>query len=193
MRVLVIGGGKVALRKCIHFDGADITVIAENIIPEIESIAGSVIKKRTSSSEVSELMKGFDITVAATDDPVLNSEIRDEALRRDLYINSAHGGGNVVIPSVLRRNGYLVSVSSAGKLPAFPPYLVEELNTFLDGRFDIMFDILYESRKMCAGKGTQPQRADFLRRVSHDPEIDKYARAGDLASAVERARTLWVQ
>ena len=192
LRVLVIGGGPVALRKCMHFEGSDITVVSEEAVPGIEAAAGSVIKKKTTAQEISGMMDGFDIIVAATDDAAMNAEIRDEAVRRGLGVNSAHGGGNVVIPSVLKRKGYTVSVSTEGKLPAFPPFLVRELDAFLDGRFDAMFSVLAESRRMCAGKGTQKERSDFLKRVACDPEVDRLVKTGDTASALERVKTLGV-
>lgn len=192
MGVLVIGGGMVALRKCMHFKGADITLISEEIVPGIEDAAGNVIKKKVTAAEIKGLMSGYDIIIAATNDAAVNSEIRDEALRRGLYVNSAHGGGKLLIPSVLRRDRYTVSVSSEGTLPAFPPYVVEELETFLDERFDVMFDVLAESRKMCAGKGTQAERAEFLRKVAHDPEVRAFATAGDKESALGRAKALGV-
>jgi len=192
LKVLVVGGGKVALRKCIHFEGAKITVIAEETVPGIEDVAASVIRKRTTSSEIREMMDEFDIVVAATDDMNLNSEIKDEALRLGLFVNSAHGGGNITMPSTLRKENYTVSVSTEGRLPAFPPYVVKELETFLDGRFDAMFDVLFESRKMCAGKGTQAERAEFLRGVSLDPEVGRLVKAKDVASAMERVRTMGV-
>ncbi|MCL2149315.1 MAG: hypothetical protein FWH47_08275, partial [Methanomassiliicoccaceae archaeon] len=175
MRVLVVGGGRVALRKCMHFKGAELTVVSEEVMPEVERAAGSVVRKRTTPSEVYGMMEGFDVIVAATDDAAMNGEIRDEAIRRGIYVNSAHGGGNMVIPSVLRRERYTVSVSSEGKLPAFPPYVVEELDSFLDKRFDVMFDVLYELRGECAGKGTQAERSAFLRRAARDPEVNRLA------------------
>ena len=191
LNILVVGGGNVALRKCTHFEGAKITVVSEETVPGIESVATSVIRKKTSSSEICGMMDGFDIIVAATSDETMNSEIRAEALRCGLYVNSAHGGGNILIPSMLRKERYTVTVSTEGRrLPAFPPYVIRELEPFLDGRFDAMFDVLFEARKMCAGKGTQAERAEFLRRVTRDPEVERLVRAMDVASAVERVKTM---
>lgn len=192
LSVLIIGGGRVALRKCMHFKGARITVVAEETVPGIDAAADTVIRKRTAPSEVYDMMDGFDIIVAATNDAGMNSEIKDEAIRRGLYVNSAHGGGNVVIPSVLKKERYSVSVSTEGRLPVFPPFVVEELETFLDDRFDLMYDVLAELRKMCAGKGTQPERSEFLRKAARDPEVNRLVKAGDTASALERAKTLGV-
>jgi len=192
LKVLVVGGGPVALRKCMHFEGADITVIAEKTLPEIERVAKEVIKKRTTATEISGMMKDFDITVAATDDMELNSRISDHGLNKGLYVNSAHGGGNILIPSVLDREKYTITVSTNGKLPAFPPFVVEELDSLMDGRFDAMYDILFEARAMCAGKGTQKERSEFLRKVSHDPDVKRSAIKGDVSSAMRRVKELGV-
>ncbi|MDR0791038.1 MAG: bifunctional precorrin-2 dehydrogenase/sirohydrochlorin ferrochelatase [Methanomassiliicoccaceae archaeon] len=192
LRVLVIGGGKVALRKCTHFAGADITAVSESFLPELEGLSKTMIRKRITSQEVQEMLKEFDLIVAATDDAHLNAEIKDEALRQGLYVNSAHGGGNVVIPSVLKRDGYTVAVSTEGRLPAFPPFVVNELESFLDEGFDNMFAVLSESRNICAGKGTQPERSEFLRRVVNDQEVRRLARSGNVKGAMERAKELGV-
>ena len=192
LRILIIGGGPVALRKCMHFAGADITVISENIVPEMEDIPLSLIKKKVTSFDIFIIMKYFDIIVAATNDATLNSKIRDEALRRNLYVNSAHGGGNLVIPSVLRRKGYIVSVSSEGRLPAFPPFVVDELDEFLDKKFDDMFYVLSEARKLCTGKSIQTERSEYLRKVARDPEIRRLIELGDLPSAVKKASELGI-
>ena len=192
LKVLVVGGGPVALRKCRHFEGAIITVVAEKTTPEIESIAKDVIRKRTTASEICGMMGDFDITVAATDDKDLNQKIRDHALRMGLYVNSAHGGGNILIPSVLDRGRYMVTVSSNGKLPAFPPFVVEELDPLLDGRFDAMYDILFEARAICSQKGTQKERSEFLKRVARDPEVKGHAIKRDISSAMRRVNELGV-
>jgi siroheme synthase-like protein len=192
LKVLVIGGGKVALRKCMHFAGADITVVSETFLEEIEGLSKIMIRKRITPQEVYGMLKDFDIIVTATNDAALNAEIKDEALRLGLYVNSAHGGGNVVIPSVLKRSGYVVSVSTEGRLPAFPPFVVEELETFLDEGFDNMFSVLSESRNICAGKGTQPERSEYLKRVAHDPDVRRLARSGKVTEAIEKAKELGV-
>jgi siroheme synthase-like protein len=192
LKVLVIGGGKVALRKCIHFAGADITAVSETFLTEMEDLSKVLIRKKITPQEVYGMLKDFDIVVTATNDVSLNAEIRDEALRSGLYVNSAHGGGNIVIPSVLKRDGYVVSVSTEGRLPAFPPFVIGELESFLDEGFDNMFTVLLESRNICAGKGTQPERSDFLRRVANDPDVRMLARSGNVGDAIERAKQLGV-
>ena len=188
MHVTVFGGGPVALRKCKHFEGADITVVALEVIPGIkEAVSEIVISK---AEDAMYLISRSDIVVAATSDKELNDKIKDAALLRGKHVNSAHGGGDILIPSVLKRKGYAVAVSSLGTVPAFPPYVVEELEAFLGEKFDLMFDVISLIRDECRNMWTQPMRSKFLRNVLHDPSVLSYVNEGKKGLAIERAKRM---
>ena len=187
LKIIVFGGGNVALRKCRYFEGSDITVMAKEILPELESIVSKTIAGAI-PDDLKGLIEPYDLVMAATDNKELNCRIRDQALSMGVYVNSAHGGGNVLIPSVLEREGYTVAVSSKGKVPAFPPYVVEELDSFLDGRFDRMFDLMAEMRGLTMKNiPTQPARKEFLQSVINDPEIRKAVAEDRMGDAREMA------
>ena len=102
--------------------------------------------------------------------------------------NSAHGGGDVLIPSVLRRPGYTVTVSSEGRVPAFPPYVIRQLDAFLDPSYDGMVDLLVHLRSIIRDRiPTQPGRAEYLARVLDDEDIWHMLRSGDSEGARIRA------
>lgn len=187
LKIIVFGGGNVALRKCRYFEGSDITVMAKEILPELESIVSKTIVGAI-PDDLKGLIEPYDLVMAATDNKELNCRIRDQALSMGVYVNSAHGGGNVLIPSVLEREGYSVAVSSKGKVPAFPPYVVEELDSFLDERFDRMFDLMAEMRGLAMKNiPTQPARKEFLQSVINDPEIRKAVAEDRMGDAREMA------
>ena len=187
LKIIVFGGGNVALRKCRYFEGSEITVMAKEILPELESIVSKTIVGAI-PDDLKGLIEPYDLVMAATDNKELNCRIRDQALSMGVYVNSAHGGGNVLIPSVLEREGYSVAVSSKGKVPAFPPYVVEELDSFLDERFDRMFDLMAEMRGLAMKNiPTQPARKEFLQSVINDPEIRKAVAEDRMGDAREMA------
>ena len=188
MHVTVFGGGPVALRKCRHFEGADITVVSLEFIPEIKEMASEIVISK--AEDAMYLIPRSDIVIAATNDKELNDKIRDAALLKGKHVNSAHGGGDVLIPSVLNRDGYTVAVSSLGTMPAFPPYVVEELDRFLDEKFDLMLEVITEVRNACRNMWTQPMRSRFLRNVLHDPLVFSCVKEGKKSAAVERARSM---
>ena len=171
-RVVVFGGGKVALRKCLHFEGFHIKVIAKDILPELRAIADEVVEAEIDPDSASQYMEGADIVIAATSVHSLNDSIRDVSLSKGIMTNSAHGGGDVLIPSVLKRPGYSVTVSSEGRVPAFPPYVIKALDGFLDPSYDSMLDLLMRIRPVIRDKiPTQPERAKFLADVLDDQEV----------------------
>ena len=159
-KVVVFGGGAVALRKCRHFEGFRIKVVAPDILPELRELADEVAEDTVDPSTAERYMEGADIVVAATSNHALNDSIRDLSLSKGIMTNSAHGGGDVLIPSVLERTNYTVTVSSGGRVPAFPPYVVEKLDGFLDPSYDAMMGILMRIRPVIRERiSDQPGRA----------------------------------
>lgn len=170
--VVVFGGGRVALRKCLHFEGFRIRVVSPEVLPELESIAEEVVREAVDPQTAGDFMDGADIVVAATASHELNDAIRDVSMTKGIMTNSAHGGGDVLIPSTLRRDGYTVTVSSEGRVPAFPPYVISRIDEFLDPSYDSMLELLVRLRKVIRDRiPTQPGRAEFLAGVLADEGI----------------------
>ena len=177
--VTVFGGGKVALRKCRHFEGFRIRVVSPEVLPELEGIAEEVVRVAVDPETAGTYMDGSDIVVAA---------IRDVSMSRGIMTNSAHGGGDVLIPSTLHRDGFTVTVSSEGRVPAFPPYVIERIDELLDPSYDSMLELLMELRKVIRDRiPTQPERAAYLASVLADDGIWGMLREGDRQGAYERA------
>ena len=186
--VTVFGGGRVALRKCRHFDGFRIRVVSEEVMPELRGLAEEILIDSIDRDNVLRYVEGSDIVVAATSDHALNDMIRDTAMSRGIMTNSAHGGGDVLIPSTLHRDGFTVTVSSEGRVPAFPPYVIERIDEFLDPSYDSMLELLVELRKVIRDRiPTQPGRAKFLADVLADEGIWGMLRDGDADGAYEAA------
>jgi siroheme synthase-like protein len=182
--VTVFGGGNVALRKIRHFDGFRIRVVSLKVLPEVEDEADEVILCEIAPATVRKYLEGAFIAVAATDSKQINAMIRDTAMEQGVLVNSAHGGGDVLIPSVIRRRNYSVCISSEGRVPAFPPYVAEVLDPVLDESFDSMMDVMSHVRPLVMGSiPEQRDRAEVLRRILHDDGIWERLRAGDVESA----------
>ncbi len=178
-RIVVFGGGKVALRKCMHFEGFHITVVSIEVLPELREIADEVIEAKVEPDTAAEYMEGADIVIAATSVHELNDSIRDISLSKGIMTNSAHGGGDVLIPSVLKRPGYSVTVSSEGRVPAFPPYVIRALDDFLDPSYDAMLDLLMRVRPVIRDRiATQPERARFLADILDNKDVWALLREG---------------
>ena len=182
--VTVFGGGRVALRKCRHFDGFRIRVVSEEVMPELRELAEEVVIDSIDRDNVLRYVEGSDIVVAATSDHALNDMIRDTAMSLGIMTNSAHGGGDVLIPSTLHRDGWTVCVSSEGRVPAFPPYVIERIDEMLDPSYDAMLALLVDLRTVIRERiPTQPGRAEFLAGVLADEDVWNLLRDGRVGEA----------
>ena len=173
----VFGGGRVALRKIKHFDGFRIRVVAREVLPEVRELADEVVLCDITTETVREQAQGAFIAMASTDSKQLNAMIRDEAMGMGVLVNSAHGGGDVLIPSTRRRKG-----------PAFPPYVAELIEPVLDESLDGMMELLIRIRPVVMDSiPLQKDRAKALYDVLHDEEVWDAIRSGDRGSAYEVA------
>lgn len=186
--VVVFGGGPVALRKCRHFEGFRIRVVAPDVMDELRDLAEEVVPEAVDPESAGRYMDDADIVVAATSSHELNDSIRDLSMSKGIMTNSAHGGGDVLIPSTLHRDGFTVTVSSEGRVPAFPPYVISKIDGFLDPSYDSMLSLLVRLRAYIRDRiPTQPGRAEFLAGVLADDGIWALLEAGDEDAAFEAA------
>ncbi|WP_410070079.1 precorrin-2 dehydrogenase/sirohydrochlorin ferrochelatase family protein, partial [Anaerostipes sp.] len=86
-KCLVIGGGRIALRKIevLKDFEADVTVIAPEMIPQIRQIDKI---RRIFRTFMEEDFKEAELVVAATNDPKVNSEISKICMQRKIPVNA---------------------------------------------------------------------------------------------------------
>lgn len=190
-QIVVFGGGKVALRKIGHFKGFRIKVVSKEVLPEVRDAADEVIITDISENSIKENIEGAFIAVAATSDKAINAMIRDTAMAEGIMANSAHGGGDVLIPSVLNKRNFTVTVSTSGTVPAFPPYVVRKIDGLLDDSYDLMMDMLIELRPVIKEKvKTQPERAKLLADILDNQSIWNMLSSGKTEEAIKEAKRM---
>lgn len=184
--VTVFGGGVVALRKCLHFKGFRIKVVSESFLPQLRDMADECIEIILNEENCGGYMDGAFLIIAATGSKKLNRKILEKARDRGILTNSSHGGGDLLIPSVLRREGFAVAVSSEGRVPVFSPYVISKINQALDPAYDGMLRLLSRVRpKIMDGIGSQAERAEILSNIINNEEIWNLLRSGNEGGAYE--------
>lgn len=110
-RVLVVGGGAVAVRRVrtLLEAGADVVVVA----PEVDAAmppSGARIELRAFRSDD---LDGAWLVLACTDDPAVNAAVAASAAERSIFCvrADAAAGGTARVPAVLRREGMTVAVN----------------------------------------------------------------------------------
>jgi siroheme synthase-like protein len=130
--VLLVGGGAVALEKIDELvrAGAVVTVVAPEVRDEVAALAAEVRRRPFEPGDTA----GFRLVVAATGDRAVAGQVFDEAEGAGIWVNSADDPARCTftLPSRLRHDDLLVTVSTDGASPAFATWLRDEIDAWLE-------------------------------------------------------------
>jgi len=134
-RVLVVGGGPVAASKidALLAAGADVTVVAPDMRPEIERASVTRWRREFSPDDLA----GIWLVVAAATPPV-NREVATAADSRGVFVNAVDDPPNAsaYLGGVVRRGGVTLAISTEGHAPALAGLLREALDAVLPPDLD---------------------------------------------------------
>ena len=147
---VVIGGGEVALRKIrgLLAAGAKVKVIAPEICAGVEELfqRGEISLTRENFSE--EILGDELILIAATDNAEVNQRAATAATARKILVNVVNAaGGNFNVPSTIRRDELLLTISTGGQSPAFSKFVRQMLEAELGDDFAAGLKIISQRRR----------------------------------------------
>ncbi|HEU4718864.1 MAG TPA: TSUP family transporter [Bacteroidia bacterium] len=171
LRLLIIGGGNVALEKLnavlSNSPATNVTLIAPEIRHEILELAkefSSVIifEREVSPQDFDEA----DIVFIAVNDFVLAEELVIEAHRRNLLVNVADTPGfcDFYLGSIVQKGDLKIAVSTNGKSPTFSKRMKEVLNDSIPDETQVTIAHLHELRKHL--KGNFREKVEALNRAT---------------------------
>lgn len=145
-RVVVVGGGPVAASKlgALLEAGADVTVVAPAVVPEIEQRAVTVVRRPFEESD----LDGAWWVVAAAPAEV-NRRVRAAADERRVFVNAVDDPAHATayLGGVVRRHGVTIAISTDGRAPALAGLLREALDGWLPARLDEWLSASDEARR----------------------------------------------
>ena len=129
--VLVVGGGRIALRKVKTLlpTGARITVVAPQFDPEFSEIPSLVLKNRP--YEPLDL-RGIFMVFICTDQPAVNAQVSNDARARRILVNNAcdYLDGDFIVPARMDfGENIAVTVSTQGRAPSLAKKLKQKIQT----------------------------------------------------------------
>lgn len=136
---LVIGGGKVGLRKIrtLLACGALVTVISPEVVEGIGVLAieGTITLHRR-SYRAGDLDGAF-LVFAVTDNRLIQDQVAEEALARGVLLNIGDNPKrcDFHVPAQIRRGELLLTVSTGGASPALAKLIREQLEEQLSGEY----------------------------------------------------------
>ena len=146
-RVLLVGAGPVASGKLCGLlaAGADITVVAPDVLPEVASTPGIELRRRPFAVE--DLDGVFYVVAAAP--PEVNRQVADAAHARGLFVNAVDdiASASAYAGAVVRRAGMTIAISTDGEAPALAGLVREALEQLLPDDLDSWMDCAREARQ----------------------------------------------
>src|SRR3954470_3115914 len=129
--VLVVGAGKVALRKTqgLLEAGARVTVVAPESLPDFDHLPLRLIRRCFRPAD----LDGVLLVFAATDDRRVNHRIRLAAQRRGILANIADSAADCdfIVPARVQRGDVQIAISTGGKSPRLSAELRRKLDEIL--------------------------------------------------------------
>ncbi len=174
-KVILVGGGNVAKAKLAALveAGADVTVVAPEIHPEIERTGVSILRRPFESVD----LDGAWFVVAAAP-PAVNRLVGQAADERRLFVNAVDDPANATayLGGVLRRAGVTVAVSTDGRAPALAGLLREALDALLPSDLDAWLEAAEDLRRNWKASGVpieqrRPQLLEALIRL-YEPRVE---------------------
>jgi precorrin-2 dehydrogenase/sirohydrochlorin ferrochelatase len=174
-RTVVIGGGKVATRKAqaLLDAGASITAISPDFSIEFQTLAASsaLVAMLRRSYQPGDLQDAF-LVIAATDDPLVNQAVWDEAREQSCLVNVVDdpGHSNFILPAVVERGELKIAITTGGASPALARRLREQLEAQIGPEYAGLVQLLAELRPELHkrfGPG-EPRRQAALHLVDSD-------------------------
>ena len=135
-KILVVGGGKIALRRIrtlLDFTET-VTVVAPQLLPELlelESEGKLTVLRR---AYVSTDPEGAALVLAATGDEEVNGKVRADCKRLGIPVNdsSDRQRSDFYFPGIARKGGYVAGVTASGEDHAGAKKLTEAIRELLE-------------------------------------------------------------
>jgi uroporphyrin-III C-methyltransferase/precorrin-2 dehydrogenase/sirohydrochlorin ferrochelatase len=138
-RVLVIGGGEVALRKArlLAEAGGCLRVVSPQAVSELRELVeqgdGELMLRAYQPTDLQDVA----LVIAATDDEPLNAQISRQAQRLGIPVNVVDAPAlcSVIFPAIVDRSPLIVAVSSGGDAPVLARLIRAKIETWIPATY----------------------------------------------------------
>lgn len=149
-KVLVVGGGDVALRKVslLARTGAAITVVAPEVAPEVLQLAAAGKLALSMREFLPADLDGSRLVIVATSRRAINRWIANLCEARAIPVNVVDDrqASRFIMPAIIDRDPVLVAISTGGTSPVLARRLRERLEAFIPQSFGQLASWLRELR-----------------------------------------------
>lgn len=185
-RCIVVGGGKVALRKVkvLLEHGAMVEVVSPTLCPELSQLAKAKIISVLSKDYEPGDLKGAFVAIAATAESNANKRIANEAKHQKILVNIVDNleQSDFIVPSCFHRGDLTIAVSTAGRSPALARRVRTRLEQNFGEEYTSLTSLSGEVRSELKKKAVIVSGDDWQRALDLDLLIE-LLRTGQLGKA----------
>ena len=175
---LVVGGGNVAARKVegLVKAGANVTVLAPEVHPTIESV--SHIHKDFEPEDV----EGFFLVIAATSNADTNKEVSLAAHKHGVLVNVVDDKdlSDFIVPSIVDCEPLTISISTNGVAPFLSKQIRLELESKYGKNYSNLLGLIKKHRQKIVSIQDKEKKARIWKRIFSD-EIFQSLENADLS------------
>ncbi len=149
---LIVGGGKVALRKVtslLDFQ-ARVTVLAPKICEPLLELQRKRKIKVIKKVYTKEYLNNIKIVFCATDNPKINKLVRKDCTEKNILLNVADIPElcDFILPAIVKRGDLTISVSSQGIAPFYVKEIKNKLDHIFPSYYEKVIELAGEFRKL---------------------------------------------
>jgi len=191
-KVLIVGGGEVALRKAdlLSRAGACITILAPDISHELQALLTDDKHQFIYENYNKAYMSGARVIIAATDDETLNHQIHADATELNIPVNVVDTPHlcDFIFPAIIDRNPIVIGISSNGKAPVLARLLRARLETLIPQGYGKLAKLAGEFRSEVKAKiPTLTGRRQFWERA-FEGQVSQLMFAGNETEATAQLK-----
>lgn len=160
-RVLIVGGGEVALRKARNLvdGGFEVHVVAPSILPELAALPGVTVDLREfAETDITAAQPAWALVLACTSSRTVNRGVGELARERAIpvLVADSQDESTFFTPATLRDGGLQVAVSTGGADPRLAREIRERIARALGTGWDEVVATARRERQGRLARGEQP-------------------------------------
>jgi len=172
--VLLVGGGRVAMRKArlLIRAGAVVKVVSPDIDQELEGMLKQAGGNWQQALYRSEDLDGAKLVIAATPDEAVNAQVAADARQINLPVNVVDSPElcSFVFPSIVDRSPLVIGISSSARSPVLARLVRSKIEALIPAAYGRLADFTGRFREAIkAVIGGEDQRRRFWEKVVNGP------------------------
>ena len=172
--VLLVGGGRVALRKArlLIKAGAIVRVVSPDIDHELDKMLSETGGAWRQATYEADDLEGVRLVIAATQDAAVNAQVAADANERKLPVNVVDTPElcSFVFPSIVDRSPLLIGISSGARSPVLSRLIRSKIEAMIPAAYGRLADFTGRFRDAIkAVAGSKAQRRRFWEQVVDGP------------------------